>query len=109
MSADRRYPLIRHSERRNAGDLVSHPEGRGVHAAFVLLAQQDAPDPILPETNDWMWSVTSIIAVLIPVVVVILLVRYLVATRRIAESAAAESRALREELRSKDRDPASSA
>jgi flagellar biosynthesis/type III secretory pathway M-ring protein FliF/YscJ len=55
----------------------------------MRLLAQEAPDPILPETNDFMWSslVMFLLVALIIIVAVFRLVRYVRETRRTAEEA----------------------
>ncbi|HEV2808834.1 MAG TPA: hypothetical protein VGV93_00365 [Acidimicrobiales bacterium] len=68
-------------------------------ALLFVAAQSDAPNQISPELNEAVWGAVSVGLMLAPVVLALLLARYLVATRRAAESAASESAALRRELR----------
>ena len=75
-------------------------------AALFLLAQTDGPGPIQPAPAEAVWGVVSIALMLIPVVIVVLIVRYSIGTRRIAERAAAEAAALRQEVGQRLGDPA---
>lgn len=67
-------------------------------AALLLLAQSDGPNPIMPATGEIVWAVVSVALLLVPVLIAVLAVRYLIGTRRIAERAAAEAAAVRQEL-----------
>lgn len=51
-----------------------------------------AESPILPETNEVLWVVVSAFALMIPVIVAAVLIRYIVTARRIAEAAARQVR-----------------
>lgn len=66
--------------------------------ALRLLAQSDGPGEILPATNEGLWGIVSIGLLLASILIPVLVVRYWIVTRRIAESAASEAAALREEL-----------
>ena len=73
---------------------------------MFLLAQTDGPGPIQPAPAEAVWGVVSIALLLIPFVIAVLVVRYSIGTRRIAERAAAEAAALRQELGQRQGDPA---
>ena len=77
-----------------------------VDAALFLLAQTNGPGPIQPAPAEAVWGVVSIALLLIPFVVAVLVVRYSIGTRRIAERAAAEAAALRDEVGRRRGDPA---
>jgi hypothetical protein len=68
-----------------------------VDVALVFLSQS-GPNPIMPESSEFLWGMVSVALFLVPVVVAVLAVRYLIQTRRAAESAALEAAALREEF-----------
>ena len=57
----------------------------------LLIAQHDAPEPILPETNQTVWGTSTFLAIVILIVVVASVVTYVRRTRRIAERAAADA------------------
>ena len=76
-----------------------------VDAALIFLAQTDGPGPVLPSTAEAVWGVVSFALLLIPFVIAVLVVRYSIGTRRIAERAAAEAAALRQEVAQRLRDP----
>ena len=77
-----------------------------VDAALFLWAQTDGPNPIQPATGEVVWGAVSIALLLIPFVIAVLVVRYSIGTRRIAERAAAEAAALRQEVGQRLGDPA---
>lgn len=77
-----------------------------VDAALYLLAQTEGPGPIQPAPAEAVWGVVSIALLLIPFVVAVLVIRYAIGTRRIAERAAAEVAALRQEVGQRLGDPA---
>ena len=77
-----------------------------MEVALFLLAQTDGPNPIQPATGEAVWGVVSIALLLIPLVVAVLVVRYSIGTRRIAEQAAAEAAARRQEVGQRRGDPA---
>lgn len=66
--------------------------------ALLLLIQSDGANPIMPAPSEVIWSVVSVAVLLVPVVIAVLVVRYLIGTRRIAEGAASEAASLRQEL-----------
>ncbi len=70
----------------------------------LLIAQQDAPQPILPETNDTVWTLTTLLAIAIPVLLVVALVTYVRRTRGIADQAARDAAAALSASRSEEVD-----
>ena len=76
-----------------------------VDAALFLLAQTDGPNPIQPAPAEAVWGLVSIALLLIPFVIAVLVVRYSIGTRRIAERAAAEAASLRQEVDQRSGDP----
>lgn len=61
----------------------------------LLMAQQEAPQPILPETNEAAWNLGGLLPIAVAILLVIALVTYVRRTRRIAEQAAEDAAAAR--------------
>ena len=52
----------------------------------------------MPATNEALWGIVSVVLLIALIAIPVLVVRYWIVTRRIAESAASEAAALRQEL-----------
>lgn len=89
------------------GDELYYAPGAGCGGSVELVrvvplatadAQEPAPEPVLPETNDAAFNIATVLGIVVPSLLVVGIVTYMVKTRRLAEQARREVEALRAEV-----------